>query len=113
MEETAMTKKIYIGNLTYQTDEESLKELFGKIGEVNSVKIITDETGRSKGFGFVEMSSDEDAEKAISGLNGTSFGGRSLVVNEARPQADRSRKGGPGKPRKSFGGRGRESGKWR
>lgn len=109
-----MAKRIYVGNLSYQTDEESLKELFGEIGEVQSVKIITDETGRSKGFGFVEMTSDDSADKAIAALNGTAFSGRNLVVNEARPQAERSRTGGgPGKPKKSFGGRGRESGKWR
>lgn len=108
-----MAKRIYVGNLSYRNDEESLKELFGEIGEVQSVKIITDETGRSKGFGFVEMTSDENADKAIATLNGASFGGRNLVVNEARPQAERGRTGGgPGKPKKPFG-RGRESGKWR
>lgn len=109
-----MSKRIYVGNLSYQTDEEALKELFGEMGEVRSVKIITDETGRSKGFGFVEMSSDEDADKAISALNNASLGGRNLIVNEARPQTERGRTGGgPRKPKKSFGGRGRESGKWR
>lgn len=108
-----MSKRIYVGNLSFQTNEESLRELFRKTGEVSSVRIITDETGRSKGFGFVEMSSGDDADKAISALNGTSLGGRDIVVNEARPQEERSRTGGRGKPRKPFGGRGKESRKWR
>lgn len=109
-----MSKRIYVGNLSYQTNEDSLSELFGGIGEVVSVKIIKDETGRSKGFGFVEMTSAADADKAISALNGTSFNDRTIVVNEARPQAERSRTGGAGKPRKSFGGgKGKGSGKWR
>lgn len=108
-----MAKRIYVGNLSYQTDEETLRDAFAAIGEVRSVRIITDETGRSKGFGFVEMASDEDADKAISTLNGTALMGRNLIVNEARPQAERGRAGGPGKPRRSFGGGGRDSGKWR
>ena len=108
-----MSKRIYVGNLSYQTNEDSLTELFGEIGEVSSAKIIKDETGRSKGFGFVEMTSDADADKAISALNGTSFNDRTIVVNEARPQAERSKTGGHGKPRKPFGGKGRDSGKWR
>ncbi|MFZ5997292.1 MAG: RNA recognition motif domain-containing protein [Nitrospirota bacterium] len=109
-----MAKRIYVGNLSYQTDEDTLRDAFAAIGEVRSVRIITDESGRSKGFGFVEMASDEAADKAISTLNGTSLMGRNLVVNEARPQAERGRTGGgPGKPRKSFGGGGRDSGKWR
>jgi len=108
-----MSKKIYVGNLSYKTSEESLKELFGGIGEVRSARIITDETGRSKGFGFIEMGSDEETDKAISSLNNTSLDGRNIMVNEARPQTERGRTGGgPRKPKKSFGGRGRESGKW-
>ncbi|MEW6410223.1 MAG: RNA-binding protein [Nitrospirota bacterium] len=110
--ERKMSKKIYVGNFPYQADEDSLREVFATIGEVLSVKIITDATGRSKGFGFVEMTSDEDAEKAITALNGTTLMGRSIVVNEARPQADRGRTGGTGKQRKSFGKR-RELGRWR
>ena len=106
-----MAKRIYVGNLSYQTDEESLREAFAAVGEVKSVRIITDETGRSKGFGFVEMSSDEEADKAIATLNGTTLMGRNIVVSEARPQAERGRAGGPGKPRKSYGG-GRESRRW-
>jgi RNA recognition motif-containing protein len=107
-----MSKKIYIGNLPYQINEDSLREVFAAIGEVQSVRIITDETGRSKGFGFVEMTSDEDADKAISSLNGTSLKGRNIIVNEARPQADRGKTRGAGKQRRPYG-TGRESGKWR
>ncbi|GAB4486698.1 MAG: hypothetical protein OHK006_14900 [Thermodesulfovibrionales bacterium] len=106
-----MAKKLYVGNLSYQADEESLREAFEAFGEVMTVRIIKDEAGRSKGFGFVEMATDESAEKATNGLNGTSLQGRNIVVNEARPQADRARSGGPGRSGKSFGG-GR-SGSWR
>ena len=108
-----MSKKLYVGNLPYKADEEALREIFSAVGEVESVKVITDETGRSKGFGFVEMS-DEDAEKAITTLNGSALMGRSIVVNEARPQAEKGRgpggPGGPGKGRRGgpYGGRGRE-----
>jgi len=108
-----MAKKIYVGNLPYSADEESLRELFAKSGEVLSVKIITDvATGRSRGFGFVEMSSDEDAAKAIASLNGTSFMDRTLVVNEARPQAEKRRPGGGRQQRGPSGGGRREYG-WR
>jgi RNA recognition motif-containing protein len=94
-----MAKKIYVGNLSYRADEESLRELFAQSGEVLSVKIITDAaTGRSKGFGFVEMSSDEEGEKAISSLNGTTFMERALTVSEARPQKERSENRGGRKP---------------
>lgn len=102
-----MPKKIYVGNLSYQTDEDSLKNAFDSIGEVLSVRIIKDPTGRSKGFGFVEMTSDEDADKAISSLNGTDFMGRNILVNEARPQTDRGGTGDAGASRKPFRG-GRE-----
>ena len=79
-----MVKTLYVGNLPYQTTEAELKELFEEYGEVNSAKIITDrETGRSRGFGFVEIS-EENAQKAIDSLNGANFGGRNLKVNEAR-----------------------------
>lgn len=105
-----MAKKIYIGNLPYSADEDSLRELFRKSGEVQSVKIITDAaTGRSRGFGFVEMTSDEDAAKAIASLNGYTFMDRTLVVNEARPQTEKRRTGryrGTSEERgKGFGGR--------
>ncbi len=85
-----MSKKIYVGNLSYQTDEDSLKSAFDSMGEVLSVRIIKDPTGRSKGFGFVEMTSDADADRAISSLNGTNFMGRNIIVNEARPQTEKS-----------------------
>ena len=80
-----MTKKVYVGNLSFNTTEDDLVSLFSQVGPVESVSIITDrDTGRSKGFGFVSMGAD-DAEKAIAQFNGTEFGGRSLTVNEARP----------------------------
>ncbi len=109
-----MAKKLYVGNLSYSTTEDDLKEAFAKFGEIVSVKIITDpSSGRSKGFGFVEMSVDEDAEKAITGLNGSSFMDRTLTVNEARPQTQRGGRsgfgGGGGRDRKG-GGRDRD---WR
>ena len=81
-----MAKKLYVGNLSYNTHEEDLREAFSKIGEVLSATLIIDQTnGRSKGFGFVEMASDEDAAKAIASLNGTSFMDRTITVNEAEP----------------------------
>jgi RNA recognition motif-containing protein len=91
-------KRIYVGNLSYQTTEADLSDLFEQVGQVESVNIITDrDTGRSKGFGFVEMN-DEDAEKAIAQFNGTEVNGRSVTVNEARPREERG--GGRG----GFGG---------
>ncbi|MBI4686073.1 MAG: RNA-binding protein [Nitrospirae bacterium] len=110
-----MSKKIYVGNLDYKVDEETLKGIFAEIGEVESAKIIKDPaTGRSKGFGFVEMVSDEDAQKAIASLNGKAFNDRALTVNEARPQTDRPRTGG-GAGRGGFGSSrgGRKPGNWR
>jgi RNA recognition motif-containing protein len=78
---------IYVGNISYSTKEEDLREAFGEFGEVESVKIISDrETGRSKGFGFVEMTDDEAGEKAIEEMNGKEVGGRALRVNQARPK---------------------------
>lgn len=95
-----MGKKLYVGSLPFSATEESLRDLFSSIGEVESVSVITDrDTGRSKGFGFVEMSSAEDAKKAIEQLNGKTFMERALVVNEARPQQ-------PRQGRDSGGGRG-------
>ena len=105
-----MSKRIYVGNLSYQTTEGDLANLFEQIGEVESVSIITDrDTGRSKGFAFVEMGND-DADKAIADLNGTEFNGRALTVNEARPRQERSGggggRGGYGGGRGGRGGRG-------
>ena len=80
-------KKIYVGNLPFTATDDQLRELFAEHGAVESVNVITDrETGRPRGFGFVEMAGAQEAETAISALNGTSFGGRSLNVNEARPR---------------------------
>jgi RNA recognition motif-containing protein len=98
-----MGKKIYVGNLPFSATSESLNELFAKFGTVDSAKIVTDrDTGRSKGFGFVEMSTDDQAAAAIDKLNGSDMGGRNLVVNEARPMEPRT--GGFG------GGRGGDRG---
>ena len=95
-----MGKKLYVGNLPFSATEENLNETFAACGTVDSVKIITDrETGRSKGFAFVEMSSDSEAQSAISKYNGADFGGRAMTVNEAKPMAPRdnnSRGGGFG-----------------
>ncbi len=92
-----MTKKLYVGNLPFQTTEDDLDGLFGQVGSVESVRIITDrDTGRSRGFGFVEMG-DEEADKAIEQLNGTELDGRALTVNEARPQTPRQGGGGGGR----------------
>ncbi len=86
-----MAKKLYVGNLSYNTQEEDLREAFSKIGEVLSATLIIDQaSGRSKGFGFVEMAQDEDAAKAIATLNGTSFMDRTITVNEAKPKTERS-----------------------
>ena len=95
-----MAKKLYVGNLPFTVTEESLNQKFAAFGAVTSAKIITDrETGRSKGFAFVEMSSDSEAQSAISKYNGADFGGRAMTVNEAKPMAPRdnnSRGGGFG-----------------
>jgi cold-inducible RNA-binding protein len=90
-----MGNKIYVGNLPFSATSESLNEMFSKFGNVDSAKIIMDkDTGRSKGFGFVEMSSGDEAAAAIEKLNGSDMGGRSLVVNEARPMEPRENRGG-------------------
>lgn len=93
-----MGAKLYVGNLPYSVTEERLQQHFAQHGSVISARIVTDKfTGRSKGFGFIEMSSDGEAERAINALNGTDFEGRNVVVSEARPQAPReSRPGGGG-----------------
>ncbi len=102
-----MNNKLYVGSLPYNTSEQQLHELFAQFGEITSVRIIMDKfTGQSKGFGFVEMANDADAQTAIAQLNGTEFGGRTLVVNVARPPQERER-GGGGRDR-DRGGRDRE-----
>ncbi len=90
-----MAKKLYVGGLAYGTTTDTLKELFAQAGTVDSVDIIMDRmTGQSKGFGFVEMSSDEEAQKAIEMYDGQEIDGRSVTVNEARPREERPRNGG-------------------
>jgi len=92
-----MAKKLYVGNLSYNTTEDGLKTLFSQFGSVASSKIIFDrETGNSKGFGFIEMSSDDEANAAIAGTNGREFEGRQLRVNEAMDKPRRERGGGGG-----------------
>ena len=92
-----MGRKLYVGNLPYEVGETELQELFGRTGSVESVNVMRDQaTGRARGFAFVEMSTDEEAQQAITALNGTQVGGRSLTVNEARPKAARSGGGGFG-----------------
>ena len=92
-----MGRKLYVGNLSYDVDSSSLQELLSQYGTVESAEIISDrETGRSKGFGFVQMGSDEEAQAAIAALNGQEHGGRALTVNEAKPREDRHRGGGGG-----------------
>ena len=104
-----MGKKLYVGNLSFGITEESLQQLFAQAGTVESATVITDRaTGRSKGFGFVEMSSDQEATDAIAKLNGTDVEGRAITVSEARPQAPRESRGGfgGGGSRGGFGGGG-------
>jgi RNA recognition motif-containing protein len=90
-------KKLYVGNLSFDTTESQLREMFAAFGTVQTAQVITDrDTGRSKGFGFVEMGSDQEAQAAIDGLSGKMVGGRSLTVNEAKPKEARSGGGGYG-----------------
>ena len=85
-----MNQKIYVGNLPYSTTDQELQDLFANHGNVQSANVVTDRyTGRSRGFGFVEMESADEAQQAISALNGADYGGRNLVVNEARPKESR------------------------
>lgn len=107
-----MSVKLYVGNLPFSVSDQDLEGLFAQSGQVESVSVITDrDTGRSRGFGFVEMESREGAEAAISQLNGYEMDGRAIVVNEARPREDRGSRGGfggggGGRPRSGFGGGG-------
>ena len=97
---------VYVGNLSYSTSSEDLRELFEAFGEVTSANVISDrDSGRSKGFGFVEMSDSGQAQEAIEKLNGTEVAGRTITVNEARPREDRG--GRPGGGRGGYGGRNR------
>ena len=100
-----MGRKLYVGNLAYGISSSDLQQLFEPYGTVESAQVIMDrDTGRSKGFGFVEMGSDQEAQAAIAALNGQMVGGRSLTVNEARPKADGGGRGGPGPGRGGYGG---------
>src|SRR5436305_1048139 len=102
-----MGKKLYVGNLSYDTTNEMLEQMFGEHGTVQSAQIIMDrDTGRSKGFGFVEMGSDQEAQAAINALSGKQVGGRNLTVNEAKPREDRGGGGGGGGGRGGYGGGG-------
>jgi RNA recognition motif-containing protein len=103
-----MSAKLYVGNLSFNTTQQDLEEMCGEFGTVESANIIEDrETGRSRGFAFVEMSSNEEAQNAISALNGKEIDGRSLTVNEAKPREDR---GGSGGGRGGYGGGGGRGG---
>ncbi len=107
-----MSSKIYVGGLPYSTTEAQLTDLFTPHGTVESVRIITDRfTGQSRGFGFVEMASSDEANAAIAALNGTQLEGRTLAVNEARPQENRGGRGGGGGGGFGGGGRGGGGGK--
>jgi RNA recognition motif-containing protein len=102
-----MGRKLYVGNLSYDVDSSQLQQMFEPYGTVQSAQIITDrDTGRSKGFGFVEMSTDQEAQAAIAGMTGRQVGGRSLTVNEAKPREDRGGGGGRGGYGGGGGGRG-------
>ena len=92
-----MSVKLYVGNLSFQTSSQELEELFASIGSVESATVVEDrETGRSRGFGFVEMANQEDGEKAIAELNGQEVSGREIKVNEDKPREDRGGRGGGG-----------------
>jgi RNA recognition motif-containing protein len=100
-----MGRKLYVGNLSYSVTDSELEQMFGAFGTVTSAQVIMDrDTGRSKGFGFVEMKTDQEAQAAIEGLNGKDSGGRSLTVNEARPKTEGG--GGGGRGRGGYGGGG-------
>ncbi len=117
-----MGRKLFVGNLPYEVGESELQDLFGKVGAVESVTIMRDmATGRARGFGFVEMGSDEDAQKAITELAQTQLGGRTLTINEARPRPERGPgggfgggggKGGFGRNKGGRGGGGRREPRW-
>src|SRR3954466_11022545 len=103
-----MGKRLYVGNLSYQVDSSALQDMFSAHGSVTSAEVIMDRmTNRSKGFGFVEMGSDEEAQAAIAALNGQENGGRAVTVNEAKPREDRPRGGGGGGGYGGGGGGGR------
>ncbi len=104
-----MGKKLYVGNLSYSVSDSELESMFAQFGQVDSARVISDrDSGRSKGFGFVEMANDNEAQAAIEGLNGKDSNGRALTVNEAKPLEPRGDRGGfgGGRPRSGSGGMG-------
>jgi len=106
-----MSTKLYVGNLSFQTTQQDLEELFGQVGQVESVSLVTDrDTGQSRGFAFVEMATKEEAQAAIQTLDGRDVDGRALKVNEARAKEDRGGRGGFGGGRGGFGGGGGRGG---
>ena len=108
-----MSKKLYVGNIPYDTNENDLEQLFAEAGAVESVNVVRDrETGRARGFAFVEMATDVAAQAAVSQLHDRSFGGRRLTVNEARPQTPRAGGGGGGYGRGGNGGGRRSEPRW-
>ncbi len=108
-----MGKKLYVGNLAYSVNSSDLEALFASFGKVESAQVIEDrESGRSKGFGFVEMSTDQEAQAAIQGLNGQDNGGRPLTVNEAKPREERGGGGGGRGGRGGYGGGGGRGGRY-
>jgi cold-inducible RNA-binding protein len=108
-----MGRKLYVGNLPYEVNENDLQDLFAQAGTVETVQVMRDrETGRARGFGFVEMATDADAQNAIKQLNEQQFGGRTLTVNEARPQPARSGGFGGGGGRGQGGSRRRSEPRW-
>jgi RNA recognition motif-containing protein len=103
-----MSRKLYVGNLPYEVGEAQLQDLFGQVGQVESVRVMRDmATGRARGFAFVEMGTEEDAQKAITALNATQLGDRTLTVNEARPKPEYAGAGGSAR-----GGRSRREPRW-
>src|SRR6266542_748767 len=115
-----MAMKLYVGNLSFQTTSEDIQQLFAQAGTVESATVVEDrDTGRSRGFGFVEMASKEEGQKAIEQFNGTDLNGRNLTVNEARPREDRGNRGGGrgfggnrGGGGRNFGGRNDRAPRW-
>ena len=104
-----MSRRLYVGNLPYDTGETQLQDLFAQFGQVDSVRVMRDmATGRARGFAFVEMSSDDEAQRAVTGLNETQLGGRSLTVNEARPKPEFAGSGAG----RGQGGRSRREPRW-
>ena len=106
-----MTTKLYVGNLSYQTKDQDLEKMFAEVGNVTSAQVITDRyTSESRGFGFVEMATEDEAQQAIAAMNGRNVDGRALTVNESKPREDRGGSGGGGSRGGSGGGYGGGSG---